>query len=106
PGMTATSAASLVARLGQTVTEWGSGEVRPTVSGGVAAFPEHAATQADLVDQAIEALGDARRAGPGRVVSRPGVPVDAPVQEPAGPAVAGPPASSRLVSDWAGHLAG
>ena len=36
--MTATSAAALVARLGQTVTEWGGGE-RPTVSGGVARLP-------------------------------------------------------------------
>jgi hypothetical protein len=107
PGMTATSAAALVSRLSQTVTEWGSGGERPTVSGGAAAFPEHAATQADLVDQAIEALREARRAGPGRVVSRSGGSEDAAPAEPAPDlAPAAPPAASRLVSEWAGHLAG
>jgi len=107
PGMTATSAAALVSRLSQTVTEWGSDGERPTVSGGAAAFPEHAATQADLVDQAIEALREARRAGPGRVVSRSGASEHAAPAEPAPDlAPASPPAASRLVSEWAGHLAG
>jgi len=105
PGMTATSAAALVARLGQTVTNWGLAGQQPTVSAGVAAFPEHAATQSDLVDQAIEALKQARQAGPGRVVSRSGVAGEAP-PEVAGPAVSGAPAASRLVSEWAGHVAG
>jgi hypothetical protein len=104
--MTATSAAALVARLGQTVTEWGGGGERPTVSGGVAAFPEHAATQAELVDQAIEALREARRAGPGRVVSRGGLAAETPAAEPASPPHAGPHSGSRLISQWAGHLAG
>lgn len=107
PGMTATSAASLVARLGQTVTAWGSRGERPTVSGGVAAFPEHAATQAGLVDLAIEALEEARRAGPGRVVSRGGMSAVAPAVDPeTQDGRSSPPAASRMVSEWTGHVAG
>jgi diguanylate cyclase (GGDEF)-like protein len=57
PGMTAESAAILVGRLSDTFGSWSLGERRMTVSGGVAAFPDHGATTDELVRLAHGGLG-------------------------------------------------
>ena len=68
PGMTAEPAAALVGRLSEAFAG-SAGERAITLSGGVAAFPEHAATQDELVRLASGALTQARAAGGGRIVA-------------------------------------
>ena len=60
PGMTAESAAALVGRLAGGFG-WSLDGDPITVSGGVAAFPEHAATNDELVRLASAALESRRR---------------------------------------------
>ena len=61
PGMTAESAAALVGRLAGGFGTWSLDGDPITVSGGVAAFPEHAATNDELVRLASAALRSRRR---------------------------------------------
>jgi diguanylate cyclase (GGDEF)-like protein len=67
PGMNAESAATLVSRLSATFASWAPSEHALTVSGGVASFPQHAGTQAELVGLAGTALAAAQGAGGGRI---------------------------------------
>jgi len=69
PGITAEPAAALVGRLSQAFAATPTGGQAITLSGGVAAFPEHAATQNELVRLAESALTQARGQGGGRVVA-------------------------------------
>jgi diguanylate cyclase (GGDEF)-like protein len=113
PGMTAESAAILVGRLSETFGSWSLGERRMTVSGGVAAFPEHGATSDELVRLAHGALLQASEAGGDRVTAW-----DAGQQPPddqdrdlerairSVEASRGHSAESRAVSEYAGHIAG
>src|SRR6478672_1958920 len=71
PGMTAESAAALVGRLAGGLSLDGD---PVTISGGVAAFPEHAATNDELVRLASAALG---RSGDARVIAWDGLAEDA-----------------------------
>ncbi|HEY0387400.1 MAG TPA: GGDEF domain-containing protein [Gaiellales bacterium] len=113
PGMSAEPAAALVGRLSETFGGWSSDDRRMTVSGGVAAFPEHGATSDELVRLAHGALSRARDAGGDRVVAWDGA-REAP--DAAGrelerairsvEASRGHSAASRAVSEYAGHIAG
>jgi diguanylate cyclase (GGDEF)-like protein len=113
PGMAAEPAAALVGRLSDTVGGWSEGDRRMTVSGGVAAFPEHAATVEELVRLAHGALMQAREAGGDRVEAWDGA-REAPDRsgralEQAMRAVEasrGHSTQSRAVSEYAGHIAG
>jgi diguanylate cyclase (GGDEF)-like protein len=112
PGMTADLAATLVGRLSDTFGSWSVGDRAMTLSGGVAAFPEHAATQDDLVSLASGALRRAREFGRGRIVAwTPEVHRDAGDRDVertmrAIEASRGHSATSRAVSEYAGHVAG
>ncbi len=113
PGMTAESAATLVGRLSETFGSWSVGDRAMTVSGGVAAFPEHGATQDELVRLASGALRQARDGGGGRIMAWSGSQDELPAArrdvERAMRAVEssrGHSAESRAVSDYAGHIAG
>jgi HD-GYP domain-containing protein (c-di-GMP phosphodiesterase class II) len=84
-----------------------------TVSGGVAAFPEHGATQDELVRLASGALRQAREEGGDRIMAWSGSSADPQTErrdvERAMRAVEstrGHSAASRAVSDYAGHIAG
>jgi diguanylate cyclase (GGDEF)-like protein len=113
PGMAAEPAAALVGRLSETFGSWSQGDRRMTVSGGVAAFPEHGATVEELVRLANGALMQVREAGGDRVAAWEGG-GDAP--EPDGQALEramrsveasrGYSTQSRAVSEYAGHIAG
>jgi len=113
PGMTAEPAATLVGRLSEVVGGWSEGDRRMTVSGGVAAFPEHGATVEELVRLAHGALTRAREAGGGRVAAWDG---DHDAPDPDGrtleramravEASRGHSTQSRAVSEYAGHIAG
>jgi hypothetical protein len=113
PGMGAEPAAALMGRLSDTFGGWSPDDRRMTVSGGVAAFPEHGATGEELVRLAHGALARARDAGGDRVVAWDGAP-EAP--DAAGRDVErairslearrGHSAASRAVSEYAGHIAG
>ena len=100
PGMTAESAAALVGRLAGGLSLDGD---PVTISGGVAAFPEHAATNDELVRLASAALG---RAGDARVIAWDGLAegADDPVRSLE--ARGARSADSRAVSEYAGHIAG
>jgi diguanylate cyclase (GGDEF)-like protein len=113
PGMNAESAATLVGRLSDTFGSWSVGDRAMTVSGGVAAFPEHGATQDELVRLASGALRHAREIGGGRIMAWSGERAEPRDQardvERAMRAVEssrGHSAESRAVSDYAGHIAG
>ena len=67
PGMGAEPTATLVSRLAATFASWLPEPQRMTVSGGVAAFPQHAGGQAELVALATAALERAQQAGGGRI---------------------------------------
>ena len=103
PGMTAESAAALVGRLASGFGTWSLDGDPITVSGGVAAFPEHAATNDELVRLASAALG---RAGDARVIAWDGLAegADDPVRSLE--ARGARSADSRAVSEYAGHIAG
>jgi diguanylate cyclase (GGDEF)-like protein len=103
PGMTAESAAALVGRLASGFGAWSLDGDPITVSGGVAAFPEHAATNDELVRLASAALG---RAGDARVIAWDGLAegADDPVRSLE--ARGGRSADPRAVSEYAGHIAG
>jgi len=111
--MTAEAAATLVSRLSETFGSWSVGDRVMTVSGGVAAFPEHGATQDELVRLASGALRQAREVGGGRIMAWSGS-ADAPQSERRDVERAmrvvessrGHSAASRAVSDYAGHIAG
>ena len=113
PGMAADPAAALVGRLSETFGSWSRGDRRMTVSGGVAAFPEHGATVEELVRLAHGALAQVREAGGDRVAAWHGG-GDPP--EPDGQALEramrsveasrGHSTQSRAVSEYAGHIAG
>jgi diguanylate cyclase (GGDEF)-like protein len=115
PGITAEPAAALVGRLSQAIAAAPAGEQAITLSGGVAAFPEHAATQDELVRLAEGALTHAREQGGGRVVAwdgraKAGTP-DAQRREldraiRSLESSRGYSAEARAVSDYAGHIAG
>jgi diguanylate cyclase (GGDEF)-like protein len=113
PGMTAEPAAALVGRLSDTVGGWSEGDRRMTVSGGVAAFPEHAATVEELVRLAHGALMQAREAGGDRVEAWDGA-KEAPDRSGRAleqamrsvEASRGHSTQSRAVSEYAGHIAG
>ena len=113
PGMAAEPAATLVGRLSDTVGGWSQGDRRMTVSGGVAAFPEHGATAEELVQLAHGALVQAREAGGGRVSAWDGT-RDAPDRDGRAleqamrsiEASRGHSTQSRAVSEYAGHIAG
>jgi diguanylate cyclase (GGDEF)-like protein len=113
PGMTAEPAAALVGRLSDTVGDWSERDRRMTVSGGIAAFPEHGATVEELVRLAHGALVQARQAGGDQVKAWDGG------QEAPDPAERsleramrsveasrGHSTQSRAVSEYAGHIAG
>jgi diguanylate cyclase (GGDEF)-like protein len=102
PGMTAESAAALVGRLASGFGAWSLDGAPVTVSGGVAAFPEHAATNDELVRLASAALG---RSGDARVIAWDGAAegADDPVRSLE--ARGGRSADSRAVSEYAGHIA-
>jgi diguanylate cyclase (GGDEF)-like protein len=113
PGMNAESAATLVGRLSDTFGSWSAGDRVMTVSGGVAAFPEHGATQDELVRLASGALRQAREEGGDRIMAWSGSSADPQTErrdvERAMRAVEstrGHSAASRAVSDYAGHIAG
>jgi len=115
PGMSAESAATLVSRLSATFASWTPSEQALTVSGGVASFPQHAGTHAELVRLAGAALAAAQRAGGGRIsVYDQG---DAGDEDTAQErdhqrtlrsleATRGASSRSRAASDYAAHLAG
>jgi diguanylate cyclase (GGDEF)-like protein len=113
PGMAAEPAAALVGRLSDVVGGWSEGDRRMTVSGGVAAFPEHGATVEELVRLAHGALMQARRAGGDRVEAWDGE-REAPDADGRDLARAirsveasrGHSTQSRAVSEYAGHIAG
>ena len=113
PGMTAEPAAALVGRLSEAFSR-SAGERAITLSGGVAAFPEHAATQQELVRLASGALTHARAAGGGRIVAWDAAATEPPEAQaqPARPRDAlaaarsrGQSADARAVSEYAGHIA-
>ena len=113
PGMAAEPATTLVGRLSDTVGGWSEGDRRMTVSGGVAAFPEHGATIEELVRLAHGALVQAREAGGDRVAAWSGA-ADAPDRDARAleqamrsvEASRGHSTQSRAVSEYAGHIAG
>jgi diguanylate cyclase (GGDEF)-like protein len=100
PGMTAESAAALVGRLAGGLSLDGD---PVTISGGVAAFPEHAATNDELVRLASAALG---RSGDARVIAWDGLAEDADDPVRSLEARGARSADSRAVSEYAGHIAG
>jgi diguanylate cyclase (GGDEF)-like protein len=112
PGMSADLAATLVGRLSDTFGSWSVGERSMTLSGGVAAFPEHAATHDELISLASGALRRAREFGRGRIMAwTPEVQKDAGDRDVertmrAIEASRGHSATSRAVSEYAGHVAG
>lgn len=116
PGMGPAAAGALVGRLAAAFAASGTDS---TVSGGVAGFPAHAGTQADLVRLATGALYWAKRDGGGRVVVYDPAVVEAlSARERAAQlerdsyrrtvraleATRSPSASARATSEWAGHL--
>jgi len=100
PGMTAESAAALVGRLAGGLSLDGD---PVTISGGVAAFPEHAATNDELVRLASAALG---RSGDARVIAWDRLAEDADDPVRSLEARGARSADSRAVSEYAGHIAG
>jgi diguanylate cyclase (GGDEF)-like protein len=112
PGMTAESAATLVGRLSGGLGRWSPGDEQVTVSGGVAAFPEHAATNDELVRLASAARVRAGQAGGARVIAwdeqaQPERALEdvAEAMRAAG-AGQGHSAEARAASAYAGHIAG
>jgi diguanylate cyclase (GGDEF)-like protein len=115
PGMAAESAATLVSRLSATFASWAPADQALTVSGGVASFPQHAGTQAELVRLAGAALVAAQGAGGGRISvydPRRADAGDAPPERDhertlrALEASRGGSSRSRAASEYAGLLAG
>ena len=107
PGMTAESAAALVGRLASGIGSLSADDQPITVSAGVAAFPEHAASD-DLTRLAGAALQQAVNAGGGRVVAwneRPEVTYVVGSDQRVLEARGGHSAEARAVSEYAGHLA-
>lgn len=106
PGMSAEAATTLVSRLAATFAAQGAAGTSLSVSGGVAAFPQNAGSQDELVQLARAALGESRAAGGGRISAidpdgHHGAPAHAPL-EPATPRAAG--ADGRAISAYAGLL--
>jgi diguanylate cyclase (GGDEF)-like protein len=115
PGMSPESAATLVSRLSATFATWVPRDQGRTVSGGVAAFPDHGGTQTELVQLATGALRRAQAAGGGRIVAYDPRDADEPAREESGQhertlrtlaANRGASAASRAASQYAGLLAG
>jgi diguanylate cyclase (GGDEF)-like protein len=109
PGMASDAAAALAGRLSQTAAAAADGAL--TMAGGVAAFPEHAATVDELVSLAADALAGARAGGGGVAVW------NAPLDHAATTAAAeqamrstepapGRSETARVVGEYAGHIAG
>jgi diguanylate cyclase (GGDEF)-like protein len=112
PGMTAESAATLVGRLSGGLGRWSPGDEQVTVAGGVAAFPEHAATNDELVRLASAAQQRAGQDGGARVIAwderaQPERALEdvAEAMRAAG-AGQGHSAEARAASAYAGHIAG
>jgi len=105
PGMGAEPSATLVSRLAATFATWLPEQQRMTVSGGIAAFPQHAGGQAELVALAGSALEQAQRAGGGRIsiYARPQEPAETAEPEAADDHRLG---RARAASTYAGLLAG
>jgi diguanylate cyclase (GGDEF)-like protein len=108
PGMSAESATTLVSRLAATFAAQAPADTSMSVSGGVAAFPQHAGGQDELVQLARAALHEARAAGGGRISAhdpdgRHAQSDDVP--EPSAETRATSP-DSRALSEYAGLLAG
>ncbi len=117
PGMTAPAAAGLISRLGAAFSTSTDGV---TVSGGVAGFPEHGATLAEIERLAAGSLYWAQRGGGGRIVAYDPAVVESLSAEErldqlerdtyertmrALEAARGQSATARAVSDYAGFLA-
>ncbi|MGZ4482508.1 MAG: diguanylate cyclase domain-containing protein [Gaiellales bacterium] len=107
PGIGAGPAATLVGRLASSLDA--------SVSGGVASFPAHAATQAELVGLATAAQRSAREDGGHQVVAYDPQAVEAAAAESRAvyertarslEASRGHSATARAVSEYAGYLAG
>ena len=108
--MGAEPTATLVSRLAATFASWLPEPQRMTVSGGVAAFPEHAGGQDELVALATAALERAQQAGGGRISiysGQGGEPERTRTGRGRGRGAAGRPLrSARAASTYAGLLAG